>query len=322
MEKIKANTGQRWLITGAGGLLGRELRERSRARPDLEIIALDRAALDILDGDAVAEALHALECDIVINCAAWTNANTAEAHEPEALILNAHAVRGLAAACATVNAKLVHISTDYVFGGQANEPYGEYDPTGPVNAYGRTKLLGERAVLEVLPRTGYIIRTAWVYGLHGRNFIDTMLTLERTRDTIEVVEDQVGQPTWSADLADRIIEIDYDRAPAGIYHGTNAGEATWWELARETFRAVGADPDRVRPIRTADRNDPAPRPSYSVLGHDRWQVAGMAPLRHWRTALSAALPELIAQNSLAASSAVTASSASRSARSVAIKPST
>ncbi|MRH86143.1 dTDP-4-dehydrorhamnose reductase [Nocardia sp. SYP-A9097] len=323
MTKIDSSpAGRRWLVTGAGGLLGRELVEQLRSRQLGEIIALDRAALDIRDGAAVDEVLRGLRCGIVVNCAAWTNANAAETAEPEALAVNAHAVRNLAVTCAATDATLVHISTDYVFDGTARTPYAEYDTPRPVNAYGRTKLLGERAVLELLPFRGFVIRTAWVYGGHGRNFVNTMLKLEREHATIEVVNDQVGQPTWSRDLAGRIAEIDYGTAPAGIYHGTNAGRTTWWELAREVFRYAGADPDRVLPIPTSARNDPAARPPFSALGHERWRAAGLEPLRHWRFALAEAMPELAAQVSMAASTAATASPAMRSARGVATRPAT
>jgi dTDP-4-dehydrorhamnose reductase len=188
------------------------------------------------------------------------------------------------------------VSTDYVFAGDATEPYPEDAPVNPVNAYGRSKLAGERAVLETLPETGYVVRTAWLYGQQGKNFVTTMLRLAKERDTVDVVDDQLGQPTWSMDLARRLVELaglgGQSRAPAGVYHGTASGQTTWYGLAREVFAGAGLDPDRVRPT-TSDRFvRPAPRPAYSVLGHARWAAAGLPPLRSWKEALREALPGL------------------------------
>jgi dTDP-4-dehydrorhamnose reductase len=187
------------------------------------------------------------------------------------------------------------VSTDYVFAGDATEPYPEDGPINPINAYGRSKLAGERAVLETLPETGYVVRTAWLYGRHGKNFVTTMLRLAQERETLDVVDDQLGQPTWSLDLARRIVELaelGEAGAPAGVYHGTNSGQTTWYGLAREIFAEAGLDAGRVRPT-TSDRFvRPAKRPAYSVLGHDRWAAAGLPPLRHWKEALREALPGL------------------------------
>ncbi|TDD75379.1 SDR family oxidoreductase, partial [Actinomadura rubrisoli] len=161
----------------------------------------------------------------------------------------------------------------------------------PVNAYGRTKLAGERAVLGY--EHGYVVRTAWLYGAHGPNFVRTMARLAGERDSVEVVDDQVGQPTWTGDLAARIVELaGAEAAPAGIYHGTNGGRTSWFGLAREVFTLLGLDPERVRPT-TSDRFPrPAARPAFSVLGHGRWARAGLAPMRGWREALHAAWPSL------------------------------
>ncbi|WP_131736704.1 dTDP-4-dehydrorhamnose reductase [Actinomadura roseirufa] len=278
-----------WLVTGAGGMLGTDLVARLRAA-DVEVAACPRDVLDLRDASAVSAALLRHRPEVVVNCAAWTAVDDAEAHEEEALAVNGTAVRVLAEGCAAIGARLVQPSTDYVFDGKAGEPFAEDAPTAPVNAYGRTKLAGERAVLGY--ERGYVVRTAWLYGAHGRNFVATMARLAAERDTVDVVDDEVGQPTWTGDLADRIVLLGSSRAPAGIYHGTNAGRTSWYGLAREVFTLLGHDPDRVRPTTAGRFARPAPRPAFSVLGHDRWAAAGLAPMRDWRAALHAAWPAL------------------------------
>jgi len=232
---------------------------------------------------------------LVLHAAAWTDVDGAEADEAAATRVNGTGAETLALACAKTGARLIHVSTDYVFAGDATEPYPEDGPINPINAYGRSKLAGERAVLETLPETGYVVRTAWLYGRHGKNFVTTMLRLAQERETLDVVDDQLGQPTWSLDLARRIVELaelGEAGAPAGVYHGTNSGQTTWYGLAREIFAEAGLDAGRVRPT-TSDRFvRPAKRPAYSVLGHDRWAAAGLPPLRHWKEALREALPGL------------------------------
>jgi dTDP-4-dehydrorhamnose reductase len=187
----------------------------------------------------------------------------------------------------------VHVSTDYVFGGgAAGRPYAEDTPLSPKSAYGRTKAAGEWAVRAELPDRHRIVRTAWLYGEHGPSFVRTMARLEATRDTVEVVTDQQGQPTWSRDLAKRLVELVMEGAPPGTYHGTNAGRATWYDLAGAIFAHLGADPGRVRPTTSDAFVRPAPRPVWSVLGHDAWRHAGLAPLRGWEEALAEFMPLL------------------------------
>ncbi|MER7127955.1 dTDP-4-dehydrorhamnose reductase [Streptosporangium saharense] len=274
----------RWLVTGASGMLAAELLGLLRARGE-SVVALTRDDLDLRDGRAVRDVVTGHGPDVVVNCAAWTAVDDAETHEREALAVNGHGVRALAEACGRLGALMVQPSTDYVFDGTGTEPYPEDAPTSPVNAYGRTKLAGERAVLETLPETGYVLRTAWLYGAAGGNFVSTIAGLERTRPALDVVEDQLGQPTWAGDLAARIVELVRIAPEPGVYHATCSGRASWYELAREIFTLLGADPERIRPVSSTEFPRPAPRPAYSVLGHDRWTTAGLPPMRDWREAL-------------------------------------
>jgi dTDP-4-dehydrorhamnose reductase len=286
-----------WLVTGAGGMLGRDLVERIRAA-GIGVTALTRPQLDITDADAVRAAVPGH--DLVINAAAWTNVDAAETAEADATAVNGHGVANLARACAQAGARLVTISTDYVFDGTASDPYPEDAPTSPINAYGRSKLVGEQAVRDLLPEAGYIVRTAWLYGAHGANFVRTVLRLAEQRETIDVVTDQVGQPTWTRHLAERLVELGRaalaGSAPPGIYHGTASGATSWYGLARAAFAATGLDPDRVRPTTSAAFPRPARRPAYSVLRHDAWSHAGLSPMPDWHDMLTQALadPDLIA----------------------------
>jgi dTDP-4-dehydrorhamnose reductase len=292
----------RWLITGAAGMLGRDLTGLLSAR-GAEFTALTRADLDISDAGACLAAVQAARPDAVVNCAAWTAVDAAEEHEDEALAINGRGAANLAAACAAAGAVLVHPSTDYVFDGKGRAPYAEDAPTAPVGAYGRTKLAGEQAVTAALPDASYIVRTAWLYGAHGKNFVKTMLRLARNGTSPGVVADQHGQPTWAADVAVQVHALVEKAAPPGVYHATSAGETTWYAFAEAIFARYQHDQDHEgtermvaapHPITTAEFPLPAPRPAYSVLGHDAWQAAGLEPIGDWRDALERAFPEILA----------------------------
>ncbi len=284
----------KWLVTGAAGMLGHDTVGELLRRGE-DVVGLARAALDITDPDDVRRVFEEHRPDLVVNCAAYTAVDDAETDEETALRINGDGPRLLAQACAEHGARLIHVSTDYVFDGESREtPYPEDHTPAPRTAYGRTKLAGEQAVLATLPDASVILRTAWLYGAHGGNFVRTMIDLEARRDTLDVVDDQRGQPTWSADVAELIADLGPRVGPesSGILHATNSGEVTWFELACEVFRLIDADPDRVHPTTSAAFIRPAPRPAYSVLGHGRWQQAGLGPLRDWRTALHEALPHI------------------------------
>ena len=281
----------RWLVTGAGGMLGTDLVAALTCRGE-PVTGMDRASLDVTNAAAVTDAIGRCQPDVVVNCAAWTAVDDAEAAEPQALAVNACGAANLAAGCAALGARLVQVSTDYVFAGDGGRPYAEDDIPAPRTAYGRTKLAGERAVLDRLPGSGYVVRTAWLYGAHGPSFVRTMIRLEDQRPTVDVVDDQHGQPTWTVDVASQIIALVHSCAAPGIYHATSSGQTTWFGLAREIFSLLGADPARVRPIPSSALPRPAPRPAYSVLGHGAWAGPGLPPIGEWRTALHRALPEL------------------------------
>jgi dTDP-4-dehydrorhamnose reductase len=282
----------RWLVTGAGGMLGTDLVAAVASRGE-HVTAMDRASLDVTDAAAVTDAIARCRPEVVVNCAAWTAVDDAEAAEEQALAVNGGGPANLAAACAGLGARLVQVSTDYVFAGQAGRPYAEDDAPAPRTAYGRTKLAGERAVLGGLPGSGYVVRTAWLYGAHGPNFVRTMIKLEDQRPTVDVVDDQHGQPTWTVDVAGQIIALVHSTAAPGIYHATSSGQTTWFGLAREIFGLLGADPARVKPMPSSALPRPAPRPAYSVLGHGAWARPGLPPIGEWRTALHRAFPGIL-----------------------------
>lgn len=275
----------RWLVTGARGQIGSDL---LRIRPDA--VGLGHAELELADADAVGKTLADIAPSVVINAAAYTAVDAAESDEEGARLGNVIGPANLAAACARVGARLIHLSTDYVFPGDAATPYDVDSPTGPRSVYGQTKLAGERAVLSA-SRDAYIVRTAWVYGAAGNNFVKTMVRLEKSHDTISVVDDQRGSPTWSADLADRLVALASSAAASGIYHCTGGGETTWCGFTRAIFEELGADPARVLPTTTDAFPRPAPRPAYSVLSDRAWRAAGLPAMPHWRDALHRAFAE-------------------------------
>ena len=271
----------RYLITGAAGMLGQDVQA---ALKDRAVTALSRAELDITDQDAVNAAVSGH--DVIVNCAAYTKVDDAETHEDLAYAINATGAANLARAAAANGARLVQVSTDYVFDGTATTPYPEDAQRRPVSAYGRTKAAGEQLTAELNPGRTLIVRAAWLYGAHGPNFARTMLRLAAERDELTVVDDQIGQPTWTLDLAHQIAALVDAAAPAGVYHATNSGRASWFDFAQAVFREAGLDPARVKPTDSSQFVRPAPRPAFSVLGHGAWSKIGLKPLRPWREALA------------------------------------
>lgn len=265
-------------MTGAAGMLGRDLIPYLTAAGD-DPVGVDME-VDIRDAGAVAACLDAVRPDAVIHCAAWTDVDGAEEREDQALAVNGAGAGNVAAAAARHGVPMVQVSTDYVFDGTATGDYPEDAPTAPIGAYGRTKLAGEEAVLAAHPGGARIARTAWLYGAHGRNFVDTMRRVGAERDEVTVVDDQIGCPTWTRDLAPvlrALLEL-----PPGVYHTAGGGSVTWAGFAAEIFRLTGI-PCAVTPITTAELGRPAPRPARSVLAVTR---PGAPRLRDWRAALA------------------------------------
>jgi dTDP-4-dehydrorhamnose reductase len=271
----------RLLVTGAAGMLGTDV---VAAASDHEVVALARGDLDITDAGAVRAAVREARPDAVVNCAAWTDVDGAEAEEAQATLVNGDGAGHVAAAAAETGAHVVHVSTDYVFAGDATEPYREDAPTGPIGAYGRSKLAGERAVAAAAPDAHAIVRTSWVFGPHGRNFVDTMLRLGATLDVITVVADQRGCPTYTGHLAPALVRVATERT-RGVLHVAGAGDCTWWDLAVATFERAGLSPTVNRGT-TAGFGAPAPRPPYSVLGSTR---SDAPTLPAWQDGLAAHL---------------------------------
>jgi dTDP-4-dehydrorhamnose reductase len=289
---------KRIVITGAAGQVGGFLVGEA-ARRGYEVCALTRRDLDITDQAAVRRQVHA--GDLVVNCAAFTNVDAAEAQPDLAHAINAVGPGNVARACAAAGARMVHISTDYVFSGvqafsgfqafsgDLHRPYEISDATGPLSVYGRTKLDGELAVHAELP-DAHVVRTSWVYtGGSGSDFVAVMRRLAATDRVIDVVSDQTGSPTYAKDLVSALLEVGEGSIRAPVLHAANAGAASRFEQAREVFSLLGADPQRVRPVDTAAVPRPAHRPVYSALSMASSAQQGLTALRPWREALAAAL---------------------------------
>jgi dTDP-4-dehydrorhamnose reductase len=279
----------RWLVTGAGGALGRDLVELLEASHEV-VFGFDHAALDVTDSDGVHAAIAQARPDVVINAAAYTRVDDAESEPAHADRINGHAPGLLAAACVD-RARLIHVSTDYVFAGDATEPYDVDAPIGPRSAYGRSKLAGERAALDNGDDV-HVVRTAWLYGGTGSSFVRAVGGRLRQGISVDVVDDQHGAPTWTRDLAMRLIALGAADVPPGIWHCSAAGETTWFDVAVALAEEVGADPELVRPTTSATLNRPATRPAYSVLSNRKWIDAGLPAMPHWRSALHAAFADL------------------------------
>jgi dTDP-4-dehydrorhamnose reductase len=270
-------------IVGAGGMLGGAL---VRELEDFPVSAGTRETADLTRPETLEAFIT--PGSIVINAAAYTQVDAAEEERDAAFATNATGVANLATVAKAKNARVIHVSTDYVFDGVAREPYGEDSPTNPASVYGASKLAGEKFLRDALPDGSVIVRTAWLYGVPGSSFPATILGAAQTRDTLQVVTDQIGQPTWTRDVARLIRSLLESSVTSGVFHATNAGQASWWEFARRLFELAGWDPDRVLPTTSETFVRPAPRPAWSVLGHGNWEKNGLLAPRHWREALDEA----------------------------------
>jgi dTDP-4-dehydrorhamnose reductase len=282
-----------WLITGGSGQLGvavsQELGESGQS-----FYAVSSSDLDITQGPIVQEFVAGLSPSVIINCAAWTDVDGAESDEQGALRINSDGAENLAVAGNLCDSRLIHISTDYVFSGEGSSPWQVTDEINPQSAYGRTKAQGESRVLATYPENTFVVRTAWLYSPWGKNFAKTMTNLAiKSQGFVRVVNDQAGQPTSATDLARQLIELGISSSPAGIYHGTNSGQATWFDFSKEIFKLAGADVGRLIPVSSREYPRPAKRPSYSVLSHDAWAKTSVKAMRDWRIALAEAMPAII-----------------------------
>jgi dTDP-4-dehydrorhamnose reductase len=280
----------RWLVAGSAGMLGQDLVALLRERGE-QVEGVDRAEVDVTDAAAVDLVVGGH--DVVVNCSAFTAVDAAETQEPAAFAVNAVAPSYLARAARRHGARIVHVSTDYVFAGVATEPYAENAPVAPASAYGRTKAAGEWAVRSETP-DHLVVRTAWLYGAHGACFPRTIVRVARERGGVQVVQDQVGQPTWTVDLADLIHRLVLAEAPSGTYHGTSSGSTSWFNFARHAVKAAGLDPAVVTPTTSELFERPARRPTYSVLGHEALHEAGVDPIGLWDERWLAAADEVLA----------------------------
>ena len=286
---------KRVLVTGANGQLGSEMRRLGMASPN-EYIFTDVAELDITDSAAVKEFVKENKVNIIVNCAAYTAVDRAEDDEVTAELINATAVRNLAAAAKEVDATLFHVSTDYVFGAEGNTPRTEDMPTNPLGVYGRTKLRGEQAIAEVGAKS-IIIRTAWLYSEYGNNFLKTMLRLTKEKETLSVVFDQVGTPTYAGDLAMTIfsiIEGDYYNGNEGVYHFSNEGVCSWYDFAREIATAMGHT-CQINPCHSSEFPSKVTRPPYSVLDKTKIKRTFGVDIPHWRESMIYCLKRIYMQ---------------------------
>ncbi|MFP7412682.1 dTDP-4-dehydrorhamnose reductase [Priestia filamentosa] len=269
------------LITGANGQLGKELVELLSTK-DFDVYGCSRDDMDITNSEQVQEVINRINPEVILHCAAHTKVDVAESEPEEAYSINAYGTRNVAVAAENIGAKFVYVSTDYVFDGSGIEPYLEFSPTSPLGVYGKSKLAGEEFVKHLHSKF-FIVRTSWVYGKYGNNFVKTMLKLGAEKDELSVVADQIGSPTYTVDLAQAILEM-IETEKYGVYHFSNSGSCSWYEFAQAIFEEAGIVV-KVNPCTTADFPRPAQRPAYSVFSHMSLRLNGFKKPRAWRDGL-------------------------------------
>ena len=281
-----------WLITGAAGQLGIEI-QLALNLFGIKSIPLNSKELDVTNAKSVKSTIEKFQPKVIVNAAAWTDVDRAETEKNKVYEVNAKGPLHLAEAAKDTNSTLIQISTDYVFSGQSKTPWAENSRTEPKTVYGLSKLKGEKMVMDFYSENSYIVRTAWLYSAHKKNFVKTMMNLAAENDElVKVVDDQIGQPTYAKDMARQLIYLVKAKAEFGIYHGTNSGQASWYELAREVFDLCGENSSRVIPVESQEIIRSAKRPEYSVLSHASWSIAGIEEMRHWKLALAEAITEI------------------------------
>jgi dTDP-4-dehydrorhamnose reductase len=276
------NQKMKLLVLGKTGQVGSDLIELANEK-NINFVALDRSELDLSDIESIKQKILNFQFDYLINCAAYTQVDLAESEVELASKINALAVAEMAAACKEKNSTLVHISTDYVFAGAGAQPYKETDKPDPQSVYGSSKLQGEQFALAINPKT-WILRTAWVYGEGGSNFPKTIAKHLLAGKELDVVDDQVGAPTWSKNIAEAILNLIQIKPEYGIFNCTNSGETSWFEFAKEIAKSLNIDQSQIKPSKSSSLKRPAKRPNYSVLSSEKWIEAGLNPLPNWLTA--------------------------------------
>jgi dTDP-4-dehydrorhamnose reductase len=283
-----------WLLTGGSGQLATTLAQLLD-REGISFVAPSKSELDISQTSSIAKMID-LKPSLIVNCAAYTAVDKAESEPEAAYSVNATGARNVASAAKGLNAQLIHISTDHVFSGENFTPWKVDSPTSPSTQYGKSKSAGEEAVQEIYPEGSWILRTAWLYSPFGKNFVKTMINKAISETTeLRVVDDQLGQPTSTFDVSERIIDLEKVSISPGIYHATNSGQASWFEFTKEIFQLAGASIDRIIPVSSAEYATPARRPKFSVLDHSRWIEVGMSGLRSWESALRDVYPSIRTQ---------------------------
>ena len=283
----------KWLIAGANGQLGRSLQQTLESN-SIENTAYTREEMDISDYTQVQDAVNRIKPDIVVNAAAYTNVDQAEIDQSEALAINKVGVANLANASKFVNARFIHFSTDYVFSGERTKPWQVSDATNPISNYGESKLAGELEIARIYPDNSLIIRTAWLYSPFGKNFYKTIIRKAlNEKEIVQVVSDQIGQPTSAKDLAQLTLKAVSKKILPGIYHGTNSGSCSWFEFAQFIFEIAGEDVNRVIPIPSSEFASSANRPKYSVLDGQKWLESGIEPLGPWQDSVKNLLPSMV-----------------------------
>ena len=284
---------QRVLLLGGSGILGSEVLLLLQNQ-NIDYVAPTSSDLDITDKDKVLKFVSDFRPTWIINCAAWTNVDGAESSFEDAIKLNKIAVGNVGVAADLFECKVIHISTDYVFDGESSEPYLETSQVHPLNKYGESKLLGEQALLEALP-SAYVVRTSWLYGVYGKNFVKTIAGKALRREDAKVVSDQVGSPTSARDLAIGILSILKNQPEPGIYNYSNRGSCSWFELAQKIYETVGANNGLVHPISSGSLSFIAKRPKYSLLSKEKWLSAGLSEVPNWQDSLQLIMPEIISE---------------------------
>jgi dTDP-4-dehydrorhamnose reductase len=284
---------QRVLLLGGSGILGSEVL-RLLQNQNIDYVAPTSSDLDITNKDKVLKFVSDFRPIWIINCAAWTNVDGAESSFEDARKLNELAVGNIGISADLFECKVIHISTDYVFNGESSQPYLETSQVDPLNKYGESKLLGERALLGALP-SAYVVRTSWLYGVSGKNFVKTIAGKALRGEEAKVVNDQVGSPTSARDLAIGIVSILRNQPESGIYHYSNRGNCSWFELAQEIYEIVGVDKELVHPISSETFSFAARRPNFSLLSKEKWISAGLSEVPEWKDSLQLTLPEIISE---------------------------